>query len=131
MYTTGLQMGSKVISFRFSDDEVKALEAVMSPDDDSVNQTAARIVRDSIGLSTVSTPVDIKELIRHEFQVLMEEWVTKHGNPVVEEDNALLGEQGSKLMLVRDRTLTKLKIGRQSAGGKAIDAFIKELKQES
>lgn len=103
----------------------------MSPDDESVSQTAARILRGSIGLSTTSTPVDIKELIRQEFQVLMEEWVTKHGNPVVEEDNALLGEQGSKLMLVRDRTLTKLKIGRQSAGGKAIDAFIKELKQES
>jgi transcription antitermination factor NusG len=27
----------------------------------------------------------------------------------------------------RDRTLTKLKMGRQSAAGKAIDAFIKEL----
>ena len=31
---------------------------------------------------------------------------------------------------VRDRTLNKLKVGRQSAAGKAIDAFIKELKRE-
>lgn len=30
-------------------------------------------------------------------------------------------------MVVRDRTLAKLKVGRQSVGGKAIDAFIKEL----
>ena len=30
---------------------------------------------------------------------------------------------------VRDRTLNKLKMGRQSASGKAIDAFIKELKK--
>ena len=30
----------------------------------------------------------------------------------------------------RDRTLKKLKIGRQSAAGKAIDAFIRELKPQ-
>ncbi len=31
---------------------------------------------------------------------------------------------------IRDRTLNKLKMGRQSASGKAIDAFIKELKAQ-
>jgi len=30
---------------------------------------------------------------------------------------------------IRDRTLNKLKLGRQSTGGKAIDAFIKELQR--
>lgn len=34
-----------------------------------------------------------------------------------------------KLNALRDRTLNKLKVGRQSAAGKAIDAFIKELKR--
>ncbi|WP_392530361.1 hypothetical protein [Nostoc sp. C117] len=29
---------------------------------------------------------------------------------------------------IRDRTLNKLKVGKQSTAGKAIDAFIKELK---
>jgi hypothetical protein len=31
---------------------------------------------------------------------------------------------------LRDRVLAKLKVGRQSAAGKAIDAFIKELKRQ-
>ncbi len=31
---------------------------------------------------------------------------------------------------IRDRTLNKLKVGKQSTQGKAIDAFIKQLKQE-
>lgn len=33
----------------------------------------------------------------------------------------------SDLILVRDRVLAKLKMGKQSTAGKAIDAFIKEL----
>ncbi len=31
---------------------------------------------------------------------------------------------------IRDRTLNKLKVGRQSSAGKAIDAFIKEIMRE-
>nr|WP_322712801.1 hypothetical protein [Nostoc sp. ChiSLP03a] len=31
----------------------------------------------------------------------------------------------------RDRTLNKLKVGGQSTAGKAVDAFIKELKHQS
>lgn len=31
---------------------------------------------------------------------------------------------------VRDRTLNKLKVGKQSTAGKAIDTFIKELRRE-
>ena len=51
-------MGSKVISFRFNDDEVEALQALQTLDDESLNQTAARLLRDAIGLSTASTKVD-------------------------------------------------------------------------
>jgi hypothetical protein len=34
----------------------------------------------------------------------------------------------NELMVVRDRVLAKLKVGRQSTQGKAIEAFIKELR---
>lgn len=36
-----------------------------------------------------------------------------------------------KLEAIRDRILNKLKVGRQSSAGKAIDAFIKELQKLS
>lgn len=34
------------------------------------------------------------------------------------------------LEAIRDRTLNKLKVGKQSTAGKAIDTFIKELRRE-
>lgn len=34
------------------------------------------------------------------------------------------------LEAIRDRTLNKLKVGKQSTAGKAIDAFIKELRRK-
>ncbi|MCC5621026.1 hypothetical protein [Nostoc sp. CHAB 5715] len=65
-------MSSKVISFRLSDAEIEALQALQSSDDESLNQTAARLLRGIIGtpsaLSTTSTPVDIQELIRREVE---------------------------------------------------------------
>lgn len=65
-------MTSKVISFRLSDAEIEALQALQSSDDESLNQTAARLLRGIIGtptaLSTTSTPVDIQELIRREVE---------------------------------------------------------------
>jgi hypothetical protein len=36
----------------------------------------------------------------------------------------------AQIETIRDRTLNKLKVGRQSSAGKAIDAFIKELKKD-
>jgi hypothetical protein len=36
----------------------------------------------------------------------------------------------AELSAIRDRTLNKLKVGRQSTQGKAINAFIKELSDE-
>ncbi|BAY90788.1 MULTISPECIES: hypothetical protein [unclassified Tolypothrix] len=54
-------MGSKVISFRFNDEEVEALQAIQSPEDEgSLNQTAARLVRSFLPLSTSSTSVDTR-----------------------------------------------------------------------
>lgn len=54
----------------------------------------------------------------------------------VERENQQLREQlvsaGKSLQpdyeAIRDRTLNKLKLGKQSTAGKAIEAFIKELK---
>ncbi len=67
-------MRDNVISFRFTDDEVKALQALQVPEDKSPSQTAARLLRgllagriDESTLSTTSsTPVDIKSLIASE-----------------------------------------------------------------
>lgn len=65
-------MSSKVISFRLSDAEIEALQALQSSDDESLNQTAARLLRGIIGtpsaLSTTSTGVDIQEMIRREVE---------------------------------------------------------------
>ncbi|OUL36572.1 hypothetical protein BV372_06870 [Nostoc sp. T09] len=63
-------MSSKVISFRLSDAEVEALQALQTPEDDaSLNQTAARLVRNVLGASTKpSTNVDIQELVKREVE---------------------------------------------------------------
>lgn len=98
-------MSSKVISFRLSDAEIEALQALQSSDDESLNQTAARLLRGIIGtpsaLSTKSTPVDIQELIRREVESAianserMNELVranTAHINEVKRELDERLGE---------------------------------------
>lgn len=64
-------MSSKVVSFRLSDAEIEALQGLQSSDDESINQTAARLLRGIIGtsdLSTTSTGVDIQEMIRKEVE---------------------------------------------------------------
>lgn len=69
-------MGSKVISFRFNDAELEALQALQIPEDDSDSQTAARLVRSLLGTSTpstVSTDVDIKELVKQEVEASLAE----------------------------------------------------------
>lgn len=135
-------MASKVISFRFSDVELEALQALQIPEDDSVNQTAARLLREmftgivkpSTASSTLlSTNVDIQQLVKQEIEVSLaevrsqlEELRKKIESPVVEDSTTGQGSN-EDLMLTRDRVLAKLKMGRQSAAGKAIEAFIKEL----
>lgn len=51
---------SKVVSFRFNDAEIQALEALqVESDNGSLNQTAARLLRGMLGTSKeTSTPVD-------------------------------------------------------------------------
>ncbi|MDZ8239308.1 MAG: hypothetical protein RMZ69_19515 [Nostoc sp. ChiQUE01a] len=173
-------MASKVISFRFGSAELEALQALQVPEDDSVNQTAARLLRGLIGASTpVSTGVDIRELVRQEvlaaiadfrrevderlgqysaqenaasveqlpvspsttvdtelLQQLQEEIEQlRSRNQQLETENQQLQEtMGNSVqpdyLYFRDRVLGKLKVGRQSASGKAIEAFIKELQQQ-
>ncbi|MCC5599133.1 hypothetical protein [Nostoc favosum] len=66
-------MRSNIISFRFSDEELEALQAFQTPKDKSPSQTAARLLRGMLaGIiepSTVSsTGVDIQELVRQEVE---------------------------------------------------------------
>ncbi|WP_315786100.1 hypothetical protein [Fischerella sp. JS2] len=66
-------MASKVISFRLSELEIQALSALQISEDESLNQTAARLLRGILGtstdVSTVSTSVDIREIVRQEVEV--------------------------------------------------------------
>lgn len=74
-------MRDNVISFRFTDAEVQALEALQIPEDKSPSQTAARLLRgllagriDESTLSTSSTTVDnIEELIDKRLAVALAE----------------------------------------------------------
>jgi len=60
-------MVSKQFSFRLSDEVVEWLEGLQL-EGESLNQTAQRILTKSAGLSTVSTSVDIQELVRQEVE---------------------------------------------------------------
>ena len=60
-------MVSEVISFRFSEAEIQALSTLQQPDDKSISQTAARLLRELLtgnnpdlytDKSTMSTPVN-------------------------------------------------------------------------
>jgi hypothetical protein len=74
-------MRDNVISFRFTDAEVQALEALQTPEDKSASQTAARLLRgllagriDESTLSTSSTTVDnIEDLIDKRLEVALTE----------------------------------------------------------
>lgn len=70
-------MVSKQFSFRLSDEVVEWLEGLQL-DGESLNQTAQRILTQSAGLSTVSlstvsTSVDIKSLVKQEVEASLEE----------------------------------------------------------
>lgn len=76
--TDSLQMRSNIISFRFTDAELEALQAFQVPEDKSPSQTAARLLRGMFtGIlepSTLpSTPVDIRELVRLEVEASLGE----------------------------------------------------------
>ena len=70
-------MVSKPFSFRLPDVGVQALEA-MQIEGETLNQTAQRFLMQSLGLSTdtqqkLSTPVDIRELVKEEVRSQLEE----------------------------------------------------------
>ncbi len=69
--------------------------------------------------STVNNNEEVKQL-QHQVQNLHKE---------VDGVNILKVTQ-AQIETIRDRTLKKLKVGRQSSAGKAIDTFIKELKKD-
>ncbi|MEH2168043.1 MAG: hypothetical protein V7K41_15470 [Nostoc sp.] len=71
-------MRSNIISFRFTDAELEALQAFQLSEDKSPSQTAARLLRGMlVGIvepSTVSsTPVDIKSLVKQEVEASLTE----------------------------------------------------------
>ncbi|MCP6759462.1 MAG: hypothetical protein NHB32_12010 [Fischerella sp. CENA71] len=73
-YTSVYRMPSKVISFRLSEVEIQALSALQTSEDESLNQTAARLLRNILGTSTVSSQasmsVDIREIVRQEVEAI-------------------------------------------------------------
>jgi hypothetical protein len=70
-------MRSNIISFRFSDEELEALQAFQTPEDRSPSQTAARLLRGSFRRSTTvstKTPdVDILEVFKQEVEASLTE----------------------------------------------------------
>ena len=64
-------MRSNIISFRFDDAELEALQAFQTPEDKSPSQTAARLLRGMLAgiiepSTGMSTGVDIQELVKLE-----------------------------------------------------------------
>jgi hypothetical protein len=72
-------MSSKVISFRFSDAEILALEALQAEEDGgSLNQTAARLLRGILGTSPpMSTGVDMGKLVEEKISAAVGSLQTK------------------------------------------------------
>ena len=71
-------MRSNIISFRFSDAELEALQAFQVPEDKSPSQTAARLLRGMFtGIAetstATSTSVDIKSLVKQEVEASLAE----------------------------------------------------------
>ena len=55
-------MGSHVVSFRFSDQEIELLRQHADSEDESTNAIAQRLLRELLGVSTItSTNVDVLE----------------------------------------------------------------------
>ena len=74
-------MRGNIISFRFSDAELEALQTFQAPEDKSPSQTAARLVRGMIaGIvepstlpTSTSTNVDIQELVKQQVEASLAE----------------------------------------------------------
>lgn len=69
--TNSLQMRGNIISFRFDDVELEALQAFQTSEDKSPSQTAAKLLRGMLAgileqSTSLSTGVDIQELVKQE-----------------------------------------------------------------
>lgn len=72
-------MASQVISFRFGDDELSRLQA-QALEGESLNQTAQRVLREALGVSTPkSTVVDIDSRIQEAIAPLAERLAALEG----------------------------------------------------
>lgn len=70
------------------------------------------------------------EMNQERLELKTENWLLKQKVEIEGEATVVLSTM-PRLAEIKDRTLNKLKMGRQSAAGKAIDAFIRELKHSS
>jgi len=63
-------MASKTLSFRMTNAEIELLEAFQVPEDESIHQTAVRLLRELIGASSANTThgENIKELIAEKIE---------------------------------------------------------------
>ncbi|GEM_PF-2511501 len=111
--------------------KLETLQLLQFPEDNSINQTPARFLKGLLGMSTfASTTVDIKQQIQQMQKEL--ELLRSYLQQLETENQELQKTMGNSVepdyLSIRDRVLAKLKVGRQSAGEKAIEAFIKELR---
>ncbi len=72
-------MASQVISFRFNDDEQSRLQA-LALEGESLNQTAQRVLREALGMSTRKpTAVDVDSRIQEAIAPLAERLAALEG----------------------------------------------------
>ncbi|BBD63101.1 hypothetical protein NIES2109_59510 (plasmid) [Nostoc sp. HK-01] len=128
---------SKVsISIQLSEAEVKVLSAMQLSENESLNQTATRLLKGILGQSkagqTLSDDEDIKQIFRQELAsavAQIQDLITQRPGEVdsqTQEPVAVVQQSKPDYEAIRSNLLSKMKAGKQSAA-KAIDAFIQEL----
>jgi regulator of protease activity HflC (stomatin/prohibitin superfamily) len=92
-------MGSHVVSFRFSDQEIELLRQQASSPDESTNAIAQRLLRDVLGVSTsTSTNVDnlesrVQAIVDARMSAIASQFVDKRIQERLQEEMAtILGE---------------------------------------
>ncbi|MBD2452383.1 hypothetical protein H6G76_35850 [Nostoc sp. FACHB-152] len=128
---------SKVsISIQLSDAEVKALSAMQISENESLNQTATRLLKGILGQSkagqTLSDDQEIKQILKQELTSAIDQikdLITQRPGEVnsqTQEAVSVVQQSKPDYEAIRSNVLSQMKVGKQSAA-KAIDAFIEEL----
>lgn len=135
-----MSMAKVSISIQLSDAEVKALSAMQISKNESLNQTATRLLKGILGQSkveqTLSDDEDIKHIFRQELAsavVQIQNLITQPPGEVdrqTQEPVAVVQQSKLDYEAIRSNVLSQMKVGKQSAA-KAIDAFIEELNASS